>query len=196
LSPSSTVSTLIGTFAPQTTNGYTNLVLDLYLPDPEGQANGAQFDLPSFGGTGAGTSGWGFVQGKTYLGSYVIPNPASGAFSLNISGLGLAHKTAVTAAITYSAFPRPKITSITRTGTNTTLVWTGSNGGPFISATAGGPSSGFGVQRAGSLTGPWTTSFAPTNTIVLTDTGNMVFYRIVSPLSGMTTLCAPPVTLP
>jgi hypothetical protein len=196
LSPSSTVSTLVGTFGGTTTNGYTNVVLDLYLPDPEGEANGAQFDLPSFGGTGTETSGWGFVQGKTYLGSYVIPDPASGAFSLNISGLALAHKTAVTAAITYSAFPRPEITSIARAGTNTTLVWTGGNGGPFISSTAGGPSSGFGVQRASSLAGPWTTSFAPTNAIVLTDTGNSTFYRIVSPVSGMTTLCAPPVTLP
>ncbi|MGA2660359.1 MAG: hypothetical protein ABSH34_22910 [Verrucomicrobiota bacterium] len=196
LSATSTVSKLIGTFGGTTTNGYTNLVLDLYLPDPEGQTNGAQFDLPSFGGNGSSSSGWGFVQGKTYLGSYVIPNPASGAFSLDISGLGLAHKTAVTAAITYSAFPRPIITSITRSGTNTTLVWTGSNGGPFMSDTAGGPSSGFGVQRASSLAGPWTTSFAPANSIVLTDTGSMVFYRIVSPLSGMTTLCAPPVTLP
>jgi hypothetical protein len=196
LSPSSTVSTLIGTFGLTTTNGYTNLVLDVYLPDPEGQANGAQFDLPSFGGTGGGTSGWGFVQGKTYLGSYVIPNPASGAFSLNVSGLGLAHNTKVTAAITYSAFARPNITSITRAGNSTTLVWTGSNGGPFISDTAGGPSSGFAVQRASSLLGPWTTSFAPSNSITLFDAASTSFYRVVAPLSGMTTLCAPPVTLP
>jgi hypothetical protein len=193
LSPASTISTLIGTFGVPSANGYTNLVLDLYLPDPEGQANGAAFDSPSFGGT----NGWGFVQGKTYLGSCLIPNPASGAFSLNISGLGLAHGTKVTAAITYSAFARPQLTGITRTNGITTLTWTGSNGGPFTSATAGGPSSGFGVQRASSVTGPWTTTaFAPNNTATLADAASTAFYRIVGPVSGMTTLCAAPVTLP
>ena len=196
LSTNSTVSTLVGTFGGTTTNGYTTVVLDVYLPDPEGEANGAQFDLPSFGGTGNATSGWGFVQGKTYLGSYVVPNPASGAFSLDISGLGLAHGTKVTAAVTYSSFARPHITSISRQGTNTTLVWTGDRGGPFASASAGGASSGFGIQRAESLSGPWTTSFAPTNTIVLADAAQSAFYRVLGPVSGMTTLCAPPVTLP
>ena len=155
LSASSTISTLSGTFAPALpANGYTNLVLDLYLPDPEGQVNGALFGFPTFGGT----TGWGFVQGKTYLGSFVIPDPASGAFSLDISSLGLAHGTKVTAAITYSAFARPNITSITRDGTSTTLAWTGGNGGPFVSP--GGPSSGFGVLRASDINGPWTATFA------------------------------------
>lgn len=193
LSGSSTVSTLIGTFGAPPANDYSNLVLDLYVPDPEGQTNGALFDFPDFGGT----SGWGFVQGKTYLGSFRIPNPASGTFSLDISRLGLAHGTKVTAAITYSAFARPNITSISRAGGNTTLAWTGSNGGPFASATAGGSSSGFGVQRANTLNGSWTTvAFAPTNTTTLADAASAAFYRVVGPVSGMTTLCAPPVTLP
>jgi hypothetical protein len=196
LSSNSTVSRLIGTFAAPTTNGYTNLLLDVYLPDPEGETNGAQFQIPTFGGISGVTSGWGFVQGKTYLGSYVIPNPASGAFSLDISGLGLPHNTQVTAAITYSAFARPYVTSITRTNGSTTLAWTGNNGGPFLSATAGGPSSGFGLQRATNLSGGWTTSFAPSNSITLPDTATTAFYRILAPISGMTTLCAPPVTLP
>jgi hypothetical protein len=196
LDANSTVATLIGTFGIPATNSYTNLVLDLYLPDPQGEANGAQFGLLSFGGIPGETSGWGFVQGKTYLGSYVITNAASGAFSLDISGLGLAHNTKVTAAITYSAFALPYITNITRAGSYTTLVWTGNNGGPFISGTAGGPSSGFGVQRAGSLQGAWTTMFAASNSITFSDTASASFYRIVAPISGMTTLCAPPVTLP
>jgi len=195
LSTNSTTSNLLGTFAIPT-NTYPELVLDLYLPDPEGQTNGAQFDYPDFGGTGAGPSGWGFVQGKTYLGSYLIPDPTSGAFSLDISGLGLAHGTKVTGAITYSAFAPPYFTSITQEGSNTTLVWTGGNGGPYLTNTAGGPSSGFGVQSASSLSGPWTTSYAPTNTITVTNGGSVAFYRIVAPVSGMTTLCAPPVTLP
>lgn len=192
LSTNSTISTLSGTFGPITTNGYTNLVLDVYLPDPEGQANGALFDPVSFGGT----NGWGFVQGKTYVGSYVIPNPASGAFSLDISNLGLAHNTKVTVAVTYSAFARPNITSITHSGGNTTLAWTGDNGGPFISSSFGSASSGFGVQRASSLAGPWTTTFAANNSMTLADSAGTSFYRIVGPVSGMTTLCAAPVTLP
>jgi hypothetical protein len=195
LSTNSTVLTLNGTFAIPT-NGYTNLVLDLYLPDLLGQTNGAQFDYPDFGGNGNGPSGWGFVQGKTYLGSYSIPNPGSGAFSLNISGLGLAHGTAVTAAITYSAFAQPYFTNISRIGGITTLAWAGGNGGPYITNTVGGPSSGFGLQSASSVSGPWTTSFAPTNTITVTNAGSEMFYRIAAPVSGMTTLCAPPVTLP
>lgn len=188
LSASSTVATLAGSFETPSTNSYTNLVLDLYLPDPEGLANGLQFALPTFP--------TGFVQGKTYLHSYLIPNPQSGAFSIDISGLGLAHKTAVTAAITYSAFTAPKLTSITRSGNSTTLAWSGDNGGPYISTTAGGASSGFGVQRASSLAGPWTTTFASGNSITLTDTSSASFYRIVAPFNGMTTLWASPVTLP
>jgi hypothetical protein len=52
------------------------------------------------------------------------------------------------------------------------------------------------VQSASNLSGPWRTSYAATNTITVADTGSMMFYRIVGPVSGMTTLCAPPVTLP
>ncbi len=215
---SSTVAELNGTFAPVTTNGYTNLVLDLYVPDPLGLANGATFSQPSFGGNWNTPGGWGFVQGKTYLGSYVIPNPASGSFSLNISSLNIPHGTPVTAAITYSAFSRPKITSVTRSGGSTTLAWnnltvlaagtnewTTGNGGPWFSntsagsaanQTAGAASSGFGVQAAASLEGPWTTTFAASNSVVLADSAEAKFYRIACPVSGMTTLFAPPVTLP
>lgn len=197
LSGSSTISTLIGTTG-YPTNGYTNLVIDVYAPDPEGQANGALFNYASFGGSG----GWGFVQGKKYLGSFLDngpydSDPAVGSFSLNISGLGIAHGTKVTAAVTYSAFARPNITGITRNGTSTTLTWTGDNGGPFPQAGKGSYSSGFGVQRATNIGGPWTTAaFAPGNSISLTDSSSSGFYRVVAPISGMTTLCAPPVTLP
>ena len=197
LSASSTISTLIGTCGAPNTNGYNSLIVDVYTPDPEGQINGAQFDLEFFGGA----SGPGFVQGKRYLGSFLDngpydSNPAVGAFSLNISGLGLAHGTQVTAAVTYSSFARPRLTSISHSAGTTTLAWTGDNGGPFSSLTAGGPSSGFGVQRATSLNGPWTTVFSAGNSITLADNANVAFYRIVAPISGMTTLCATPVTLP
>jgi len=200
LSGSSTISTLSGTFLPPK-SGYPNLVLDLYAPDPQGLTNGIAFGYPSFPD--------GFVQGQTYLGSYLIPNPASGAFSLNISGLGLAHGTKVTAAITYSSFARPQIKSITRTGNSTTLTWTGDNGGPYALGThdtgvsgiqpalSGGPAGFFNVQSASAATGPYTTAGVTLdNTTTITDSAGTRFYRIIAPLAGMTTLCAPPVTLP
>ena len=199
LSGSSTISTLIGTFkAPNTSSWYTNaVVVDVYEPDPLGQANGALFGLPVFGGPGSGSpGGYGFVQGKKHLGSYLLSNPSSGSFSLDISGLGLAQGTKVTVALTYSSFAQPKLTSISRSSGNTTLVWTGDNGGPYPVAGAGAPSSGFGVARATSLSGPWTTTYAAGNSITVADAAGTTFYRIVAPISGPTTLFAPPVTLP
>jgi hypothetical protein len=186
LAPSS-ISTLNGTCGAGT-NGYTNLIVDLYVPDPEGQTNGAKFNLPEFGGT----NGWGFVQGKTYLGTFVDngpfdANPAVGAFSFNISSLHLPAGTNITVAVTYSADAPPKLTGITRTGASTTLTWTGGNGSG---------TSGFGVQRASSVTGPWATfAFAPTNSITVTDAAATRFYRVQGPGTGMTTLFAKPVTL-
>ncbi len=196
LSSNSTVSTLIGTCG-YPTNGYTNLVIDVYLPDPEGQTNGALFLLPFFGGA----DNWGFVQGQTYLGSFLDngpfdSDPAVGSFSLSVSRLGLAHGSSVTVAVTYSAFARPKLTAISHSGTTTTLSWTGDNGGPYSSTTAGGASSGFGLQRATAVTGPWTTVYAPSNSFAMTDTASAAFYRVVGPVSVMTTLCAAPVKLP
>ena len=183
----SSISTLNGTCG-AATNGYTNLIVDIYLPDPDGQTNGAKFNLPEFGGT----SGWGFVQGKTYLGTFMDngpfdANPAVGAFSFNISSLGLTAGTKITAAVTYSADAPPRLTGITRSGNSTSLTWTGGNGSG---------TSGFGVQHASSFTGPWTTfAFAPTNTITVTDAATTQFYRILGPGTGMTTLFAKPVTL-
>jgi hypothetical protein len=49
----------------------------------------------------------------------------------------------------------------------------------------GSGTSGFGVQRAGSVLGPWTTlGFSPTNSIVLTDTASTSFYRMLGPGEG------------
>lgn len=197
----STLTTLNGSCG-VSTNGYTNLIVDVYLPDPEGQANGAQFGYEVFGASVAGTpGGWGFVQGKTYLGSYLDngpydSNPAVGEFSLNIASLGLTSGTKVTVAVTYSTFALPVLAPAVVSGGNVTLSWTGDNGGPYTSTIAGGPTSGFGVQSASNLNGPWTTTFAANNSIVVPAAGSAGFYRIVAPISGMTTLCAAPVTLP
>ena len=101
-------------------------------------------------------------------------------------------------AVTYSKWALPVLaTPVLGTGT-VTLSWTGDNGGPYIDGPVGpvpGATSGFGVQHASSIAGPWTTTFAPGNSITLPATGSMGFYRIVAPISGLTTLCAIPVTL-
>jgi len=97
----SSVSTLHGTCG-LPANSFTNLVVDVYVSDPEGAANGALFGYMYFGAPSAGTpGGWGFVQGKTYLGGFLDngpydSNPVVGAFSLNIASLGLAAGTKVT----------------------------------------------------------------------------------------------------
>jgi len=191
----STPTTLNGT-AGLPNGSYTNLAIDVYTPDPEGQVNGALFNYPFFGGT----SGAGFVQGKTYLGSFLDngpndSNPAIGAFSLNISSLGLSAGAKVTVSVTYSTFARPVLATPVVSGGNVTLSWTGANGGPFNTAGQGGASSGFGVQQGSNISGPWTTSFAPGNSMVLPATSSTAFYRIVAPISGQTTLFATPVTL-
>jgi hypothetical protein len=183
LSGSSTISTLIGTFGvPLNTSSLSNVVVDVYLPDPAGQTHGAEFNEPEFGGL----TGWGFVQGKTYLGSYAVA-AATGAFSLNISSLGLAHSTAVTVAATYySVAARPLITGINRSGNNVTLTWSGSTGGGT-----------FAVLHASNVTGPWTpVAHTPLTSYTLTDASTAQFYRIqTAGIGGMTTLFAKPVTL-
>jgi hypothetical protein len=147
LSPSSIISTLIGTCGvPTNTCSLSNLIVDVYLPDPEGQVNGAKFNEPEFGGTG----GWGFVQGTNHLGTFIDKgsldsNPAVGALSFNISSLGLAHGTKITATVTYYPDAPPVITGIQRTGNNVTLTWSGGNGSG---------TSGFGVQHASTVTWP------------------------------------------
>lgn len=193
----STITTLNGTFnAPSLAGGATNVVIDVYTPDPASLVNGAAFLYPFF------TSG--FVNGSNYLGSFLDngpydSNPAVGAFALDVSALNLAHGTQVTVAVTYSKWARPVITSVSHVGTSTTLTWTGDNGGPYTTVgayQAGGVSSGFGVQSAASLAGPWTTTFAQGNSTTISAPGSAGFYRVLAPISGMTTLCAEPVTLP
>ena len=172
------------------TNGANTCIVDVYIPDPQGQVNGAAFDYAFFGGL----AGEGFVQGKTHLGSFLDngpydSNPAVGAFSFNIAGLGLASGTKVTVAVTYSKWALPQITSIIPSGGNVTLTWTGDNGGPYDN---GLPGAHLRIRRpaASNIAGPWTTTFAAGNSITLPAAGSTGFYRIVAPISGMTTLFA------
>src|SRR5207247_1078639 len=85
---------------------YTNIILDVYIADPEGLINGARFDLPEIGGV----SGSGFPQGKTYLASYVVDGVAdldasAGSFDFDIGSLHLPTGTKLTVIANYSADP-------------------------------------------------------------------------------------------
>ena len=78
------------------------MVLDLYVVDEECIVTGKAVDATLY------PDGW--VQGKTYLGTFVVDgpadlNPAAGAFEFNIASLGIAGGTRLTAAASYSKSP-------------------------------------------------------------------------------------------
>jgi hypothetical protein len=98
ISASSTTARLIGT-APANNATYPYLIIDLYLPDPEGLTNGLVVLDPYL------TNGW--VHGKTFLCALLDngpldTDPAAGSFNFAISSLGLAAGTKVTISANYS----------------------------------------------------------------------------------------------
>ena len=148
LSSNSTATRLIGT-VPVANQDYPVTIIDVYIADPEGIAYGKTAAVPELPD--------GYVQGKTYLGSFVENSPvdlnrAPGEFEFNITDLNANGLLTITAnysqapagthnAITLtSPFSNPvQVTgtvgsvnlSITRTATGLRLTWTGGTG-PFI----------------------------------------------------------------
>jgi hypothetical protein len=148
ISSNSTATRLIGT-VPVANQDYPVTIIDVYIADPEGIAYGQTAAVPELPN--------GYVQGKTYLGSFVDnsaadANNAAGAFDFNISSLNANGLITITAnysqapagthnAITLtSPFADPvQITgtgggvnlAITRTATGVRLTWTGGTG-PFV----------------------------------------------------------------
>jgi hypothetical protein len=190
----STVANLIGTCA--TTNGspFTNIIIDVYVLDPEGWTNGMAFALPDLivtNGTVVTTNG--FPQGKQYLGSFVDNgpldrDPAVASFNFNIASLGIPVGTQITITANYSAdpagtrhgrthtsnFSNPlalpeglKVASVTRSGNILTFTWTGGNA-PYT------------LQKKTTINGAWSdvatgiTGNSTTDTI----TGSEGYYRI------------------
>lgn len=101
LSASSTTARLVGT-VPAGNGTFPWTILDLYIPDPEGLTNGLVAPDPNL------PNGW--VQGLTYLGSFVDngpldSNPTAGAFDFDISGAGVPADTLVTVSANYSMDP-------------------------------------------------------------------------------------------
>jgi hypothetical protein len=148
ISTNSTATRLIGT-VPVANAEYPTTIIDVYIADPEGIAYGKTAAVPELPD--------GYVQGKTYLGSFVDnsaadANKTAGAFDVNISSFNADGLLTITAnysqspagthnAITLtSPFSNPlQVTgtgggvnlSIARTATGLRLTWTGGTG-PFI----------------------------------------------------------------
>jgi hypothetical protein len=187
ISGGSSPAQLIGTCAAANNPGYPNVIIDVYLADPEGIANGLLLLDPLLPE--------GLVQGQTHLASFVDngagdANPTAAAFSFNISSLGLAVGDVLTATATYSQsvpgthdarahtspFSAPvmlataiTITRIVDNGPTVTIEWTG--GGPTWS-----------VEQRSTLDGTTsTTSGLIVTNRTITKSGNSQFFRVSSP---------------
>jgi hypothetical protein len=135
---------------------FPDVYVDVYISDPGGDAAGDP-------------------QGLTYLGTYKVDgpadsNPAANAFTFDISALGLSSGAKITLAATYrKTGAQPTITSITRSGANAVIAFTG-----------GLPT--YGVQQTASL--------APANwisvglrkttagTVTIPASGSQAYYRV------------------
>lgn len=186
LSTNSTVARLLGT-APLPSAGYPVVMVDLYIADPEGITNGIAQAIPELPD--------GFVQGRTYLGSFVVDgpadlNPAAGAFEFNIASLNVPLNTQLTVTANYQATggpTAPTITSLfalpvaakavsvpitigstTNNGASLTLNWSGGNP-PYQ------------VQRRSTLSGgSWVNEGAttPGTNATVTITGIEGYFRV------------------
>lgn len=149
-----TPTKLSGTCANALTNPFTRVIVDLYLADPSATS------LP---------------QGMKWLGSYTDnssadQNPAKGAFTFDISSLGLNHGAQVVIAVTYSRDTQPVINSIQHSGGQTTLTITNSTG------------PNFGVLKASKVSGPYTyVTAAPGGSASFADAAPASFYRATGP---------------
>jgi hypothetical protein len=109
-------------------------------------------------------------QGKKWLGRFMEnsaadSNPAEGAFTFNTTALGIAHGTAVTIAATYII--DLTITSVSRSGGNTTL-------------TISGGTPPYDILGATSVTGPYSlVATAPGTTVTFAAPASMSSYQVV-----------------
>lgn len=149
------------------------VVIDVYESDPEGDLAGRP-------------------QGKKFLGSFVDNSPADsdatvGAFTFNISSLGVQSGTALTITASYLKDAKlPTVTSITRSGSTTTINFTD------VSA----PHS---IVRSTTANGSYTEiAQAAASPAVFVDNAATSFYRVGAPSSvggGQTTAFADSFTI-
>jgi len=105
IGPTTTTTSLTGVCGKPLGAPYTNLVVDVYLADPN----------PAHP-----------PQGMTWKGSFTDnsvadSNPAVGAFTFDTTALGLAHGAKVTMTVSYTSATQPTIGSVARSGTQTTV---------------------------------------------------------------------------
>ena len=169
-----TTSTLTGTCGKPVGAPYTRLIVDIYEADA---TPGAE------------------PQGKKWLGGFTDnsaadSNPAVGAFTFSLAGLGIANGTKVTIAVTYSKDTQPTIGLSTRTGNQTTLNVTGGTGpGPLIT---------YGIQKSSSVNGPYVLAVVSTGgSATFTDNNPASFYRAAGPAAtGQTSPFSDVFTIP
>jgi hypothetical protein len=167
----STVARLRGT-APLPSAGYPVVAIDVYVVDPEGLALGIAAAIPELPN--------GFIQGKTFLGTYRLDgpadlNPAAGQFEFDITGLALPTGTQVTATANYAADTgsnTPTITSLfslptalqASTGGTQATIQTATQNGNNLTITWTGGTPPYQVQKRANLSPgtPWTNEGAST----------------------------------
>lgn len=186
LSTNSAANRLIGTVPVADTNLFPATIVDVYLPDQEGLASRVP-ELPG-----------GFIQGAAYLGSFVEGsgadlNPKPGEFEFDITKLNLAVGIGVTVTANFSqesagtpnaptlttlfsevvqlgkpvqvAPPTAPRLVLARDGNNLTISWEGT---------------GFTLQSAGVVTGPWTKETTTANSFKTPLAPGTKFYRLTN----------------
>ena len=182
----SSAARLVGRVPLPDPDQYGATVIDLYVADPDGIATGqaaALAGLPD-----------GFIQGMTYLGSFVEGSTADldtdpGSFRFDLANLNLAQGTKVTVTGNYtqnsaSAHNRPTLTTLfsnvislspAPTVTSTRITFSRSSAGLILSW----PVSGLTLQSATSVTGQWSPQATTGNTFTAPFTGAARYFRLV-----------------
>jgi hypothetical protein len=144
-----TTTTLAGTCGLPLGSPYTNIIIDLYAADPNPTAP---------------------PQGQRWLGSFTDnsagdSNPAVGAFSFDITSLGIAHGTKVTITATYTSDPHPIIGSFAHTtGTTTVNI----KNGPTTYA----------IQKSATVDGTYAFAATAVGSASFGDNNGNSFYRV------------------
>jgi hypothetical protein len=165
LSTNSTRTRLIGTAPVPEGSVYSITTLDVYIADQEGMTNTVALAMPEFP--------QGFVQGRTYLGSFVVDStadrdPAPGAFDFDMAHLNVAQDTQLTVTANYSGTGRTETSDpipliINRTANTVTISWVGS---------------GFVLQSTPQLDGLWTEEPTTGNSLTIVPSERSRFFRL------------------
>jgi hypothetical protein len=188
LNTNSTVTRLKGT-APLPNANYPVVLVDVYIADPEGITNGIAVGIPELPD--------GFIQGKTYLGSFAADgsgdlDPASGVFEFDIASLNVPPNTQLTVTANYSKSPAgthnaETITSLfatpvtVRTGTVPVVIGSVTRNGSNLVVTWSGGTPPYQVERRTTLSGgSWSNEGATTTSTSATVaiTGNEGYIRV------------------